>query len=93
MERPEGIMREIPEQMTKVRLLLAQVRRPEPQAGLGPPLHTGAIGYFDKISRLFSWLMRTMWVSILTAVLMVSSWVWELKRWVQSSRRIQPTVQ
>jgi TRAP transporter TAXI family solute receptor len=36
MERRQEMMEEIPARMTEVRLLLVQVRRPEPQAGLGP---------------------------------------------------------
>ncbi len=41
-------MEEIPARMTEVRLLLVQVRRPEPQAGLGPALHPGALSFYDK---------------------------------------------
>jgi TRAP transporter TAXI family solute receptor len=87
MERREEIMQEIPEQMTEVRLLLAQVRRPEPQAGLGPPLHAGAAGYYDKDKPSFLLAHADYVGLILTVVLMLSSWVWELKRWVQKQQK------
>jgi uncharacterized protein len=47
-ERRQEIMQEIPASMTEVRLLLAQVRRPEVEAGLGLPLHPGAISFYDR---------------------------------------------
>jgi TRAP transporter TAXI family solute receptor len=59
LDRREEVMREIPATMAEVRLLLVQVRRPDPQAGLGPPLHPGAISFYDKDVPRFWWLMRT----------------------------------
>jgi TRAP transporter TAXI family solute receptor len=48
MERRQEIMDEIPAKMTEVRLLLVQTRRPQPQSGLGPALHPGALSFYDK---------------------------------------------
>ena len=87
MERREEIMQEIPEQMTEVRLLLAQVRRPEPQAGLGPPLHAGALSYYDKDKPSFLLAHADYVGLILTVVLMAGSWIWELKRWMQRQQK------
>jgi hypothetical protein len=63
MEQREEIVQEIPEQMTEVRSLLAQVRRPEPQAGLGPPLHPGLSVTMTGISRLSCRRTPIMWAS------------------------------
>jgi len=87
MERREEIMREIPAQMTEVQLLLAQVRRPAVQAGLGPPLHAGASAFYDKDKPSFL-LAHADYVGLmLTVVLMAASWIWELKRWIESKQK------
>jgi hypothetical protein len=87
MEHRQEIMQEIPETMTGVRLLLAQVRRPEAQAGLGPALHPGAISYYDKDKPSFLLAHADYVGLILTVVLMAASWIWELKRWMQSQQK------
>jgi uncharacterized protein len=87
LERRQEIMEEIPAQMTEVRLLLAQVRRPEEQAGLGPPLHAGAASFFDKDKPSFLQANADFVGLILTLVLMAASWIWELKRWVQNRQK------
>src|SRR5271170_1672802 len=48
IERRQEMMQEIPASMAEVRLLMAQVRRPESQAGIGPALHPGALSFYDK---------------------------------------------
>ncbi len=87
MERRQGIMEEIPQQMAEVRLLLAQVRRPEVQSGLGPPLHVGAASYYDKDKPSFLQANADYVGLILTVALMAASWIWELKRWMQSQQK------
>lgn len=87
MERREEIMQEIPAQMTEVRLLLAQVRRPEVQTALGPPLHAGAISFYNKDKPSFLLAHADYVGLILTVVLMAASWIWELKRWIQGQQK------
>ena len=87
MERRQEVMQEIPAQMTEVRLLLAQVRRPEGQAGFAPPLHPGAISFYDKDKPSFP-LAHADYVGLmLTVALMAGSWIWELKRWMQRQQK------
>lgn len=87
MDRRQEMMQEIPAQMTEVRLLLVQVRRPEPQVGLGPPLHPGAISFYDKDRPSFL-LAHADYVGLmLTVGLMAGSWIWELKRWMQRQQK------
>jgi uncharacterized protein len=87
MERRQEMMQEIPAQMTEVRLLLVQVRRPELQSGLGPPLHPGAISFYDKDKPSFLLAHADYVGLILTVGLMAGSWIWELKRWMQRRQK------
>ena len=87
MERRQEMMEEIPAGLTEVRLLLVQVRRPEPQAGLGPALHPGALSFYDKDKPSFL-LAHADYVGLfITVGLMAGSWLWELKRWMQRKQK------
>jgi uncharacterized protein len=89
IERRQEIMQEIPASMTEVRLLVVQARRPQPQLGLGPPLHPGALGFYDKDKPSFLLAHPDYVGLILTVGLMVGSWIWELKRWMQRQQKNQ----
>ena len=89
IERRQEIMQEIPASMTEVRLLLVQARRPQPQAGLGPPLHPGALSFYDKDKPSFLLAHADYVGLILTVGLMAGSWIWELKRWMQRQQKNQ----
>jgi uncharacterized protein len=86
-ERRREIMDEIPAKMTEVRLLLVQTRRPQPQSGLGPALHPGALSYYDKDKPSFLLAHADYVGLILTVGLMAGSWIWELKRWMQRQQK------
>jgi uncharacterized protein len=87
LERRQEMMQEIPANMTEVRLLLVQVRRPDSGTGLGPPLHPGAISFYDKDKPTFL-LAHADYVGLmLTVGLMAGSWIWELKRWMQRKQK------
>jgi uncharacterized protein len=85
--RRQEIMQEIPSNMTEVRLLLVQTRRPEPQSGLGPSLHPGAQSFYDKDKPSFLLAHSDFLGLILTVGLMAGSWIWELKRWMQRQQK------
>jgi hypothetical protein len=87
IERRQEIMDEIPAKMTEVRLLLVQTRRPQPQSGLGPALHPGALSYYDKDKPSFLLAHADYVGLILTVGLMAGSWIWELKRWMQREQK------
>jgi uncharacterized protein len=87
LDRRQEMMQEIPSSMTGVRLLLAQVHRPEPQTGLGPALHPGALSFYEKDKPSFL-LAHADYVGLfLTVGIMLGSWVWELKRWMQQQQK------
>src|ERR1700733_6225005 len=87
IERRQEMSHEIPAGMTEVRLLLVQVRRPEPQAGLGPALHPGALSFYDKDKPSFLLAHADYVGLVLTVGLMAGSWIWELKRWMQRKQK------
>lgn len=87
LDRRQEIMQEIPERLIEVRLLLAQVRRPEPSLGLGPPLHSGAASFYDKDKPSFLLAHADYEGLMLTVVIMVGSWIWELRRWMESQQK------
>jgi len=87
IERRQEIMEEIPARMTEVRLLLVQTRRPQPQSGLGPALHPGALSFYDKDKPSFLLAHADYVGLILTVGLMAGSWIWELKRWMQRQQK------
>jgi TRAP transporter TAXI family solute receptor len=87
IERRQEIMEEIPAKMTEVRLLLVQTRRPQPQSGLGPALHPGALSFYDKDKPSFLLAHADYVGLILTVGLMAGSWIWELKRWMQRQQK------
>jgi uncharacterized protein len=87
MERRQELMAEIPAQMTAVRLLLAQTRRPESQQGLGPALHPGASSFYDKDKPSFLLAHADYIGLMLTVALMVGSWIWQLRLWIERSQK------
>ena len=89
MERRQEIMQQIPPAMTEVRLLVLQARRPQAQSGLAPPLHPGALGFYDKDRPSFLLAHPDYVGLIITVGLMAGSWLWELKRWIQRRQKNQ----
>jgi hypothetical protein len=87
MERRQEIMQEIPAHLNDVRLLLAQVRQPELQAGFGPALHPGAAAFYNKDKPSFLVAHADYIGLILTVALMVASWIWELNRWMHRQQK------
>src|SRR5580704_870174 len=87
IERRQEIMEEIPAKMTEVRLLLVQTRTPQPQSGLGPALHPGALSFYDQDKPSFLLAHADYVGLILTVGLMAGSWIWELKRWMQRQQK------
>jgi uncharacterized protein len=75
LERRQEMMEEIPASMTEVRLLLVHTRRPEPQSGLGPPLHPGALDFYNRDNPSFLLAHADYVGLILTVGLMAGSWI------------------
>jgi TRAP transporter TAXI family solute receptor len=83
----EEIAREIPDQTAEVRLLLAQVHRPLVQSQLGPTLHPGAVKFYEKDKPSFILAHADYMGLMLTVLVMVGSWILELKAWLQRRQK------
>jgi uncharacterized protein len=89
MDRRQEIMDAVPKGMTEVGLLALKARRPQPQSGLGPAIHPGALSFYDKDRPSFFQAHADYVGLMITIGLMAGSWVWELKRFIQRKQKIQ----
>jgi len=87
LERRHELIKEIPNDMPEVRALLAQMRRPEQQTGLGPPLHPGALDFYNRNKPSFVAANADYIGLVVTLVVMVGSWIWELKKWMEQRQK------
>jgi uncharacterized protein len=81
------IAREIPAAIADVGLLLAQVRRPEVQSQLGPAIHPGALKFYEKDKPSFILAHADYMGLMFTVLVMVSSWIWELRAWLERQQK------
>jgi TRAP transporter TAXI family solute receptor len=86
--RPE-IAHEIPDALSDVRPLLAGVKHPETQTGLGAPVHDGAQAYYDKDKPSFIQEHADFVALIVTVIVLLGSWVWEAKGWIERRQKNQ----
>ena len=87
LDRRQEMMQEIPANLAEVRLLLVQVHRPDLQSGLSPALHAGALSFYDKDKPSFLMAHPDYVGLFITVGLMLGSWMWELKRWIQRQQK------
>jgi uncharacterized protein len=83
----QEIAQEIPDHDAEVRLLLAQARRPEVQAQLGPALHPGALKFYEKDKPSFLQAHADFIGVLLTVLAMVTSWIWQIRAWLQRRQK------
>ena len=87
MEGRQELSFAIPDDRAEVRALLAGVKPPDMPVGLGPPVHAGAQQYYDKDKPAFVEEYADFVALILTIVLLVGSWGWELRHWVRGGQK------
>lgn len=87
VERRQELAQAIPEDFALARPLLAHISPPEPDRGLAPALHAGAQEYYDKDKPSFLQENADFVALILTVTLLVGSWTWELKRWMERNQK------
>src|SRR6201996_9631181 len=92
IERRQELIRGVPANMTEVRLLLVQTRRPEQQSTIGSAPHPGALSFYDKDKPSFLLAHADYVGLIMTVGLMAGSWIWELKRWMQKQQKDQADI-
>lgn len=72
---------------SEVRPLLASVRAPDNQTGLGAAVHEGAKDFYDRDKPSFITEHADFFGLILTLLLLVGSWLWELKRYIERRQK------
>lgn len=80
MEGRQQLANAIPDEHAEVRALLAGLKRPDAQFGIGAPIHAGAQQYYDKDKPAFVEEYADFVALVLTVVLLLGSWAWELRR-------------
>lgn len=87
LEQRQEIAQEIPDQVSVVRLLVAQIRRFDTHSDFGPGLHRGAAGYYDKDKPSFLKANADYIGLMLSVVVMIGSWIWQLKSWITRQQK------
>jgi hypothetical protein len=83
----QEVAREISSENAAVRLLLAQVRRPDVQAQLGPAIHPGALKFYEKDKPSFILAHADYIGLMITIMVMIGSWILELRAWLRSRQK------
>ena len=83
-EHRQEIANAIPDRWAEVRPLVAGIVRPGAEA---PPLHPGALAYYDR-NKPSSFRKNSDYFTFsLTLSLLAGSWIWELKSWAEARRK------
>lgn len=86
-ENRQDIAEKIPEDFSDVKPLVAQIKQPKTTGGTGIPIHPGAIAYYERDKPSFIQEYADYVGLILTVVLMLGSWLWEMKSWFEQRRK------
>lgn len=87
MELRQEIAHAIPDDFAEVRPLLAGVKEPETRTGLGAALHDGAQLHYDRDKPSFINAHADFFALILTVIVLLGSWIWEVKRWIERRQK------
>jgi len=87
IEERQELADAIPGDRPEVRSLLAGVKPPDTPRGLGPPVHDGAQAYYDRDKPAFVEEYADFVALSLTVLLLLGSWMWELRRWVVQGQK------
>lgn len=67
--------------------LVVGIHDPRQAGGLDVPIHAGALNYYDRNTPSFVQQNADLLGLLLTLALLLGSWVWELKNWVERSKK------
>jgi uncharacterized protein len=86
-ENRRDLQAAIPAAVSNATPLVSSIRRPEATGGTGIPIHPGALAYYDRDEPTFLQKNADYVALILTVILLLGSWLWELKRWMERRRK------
>jgi uncharacterized protein len=86
-EHRRELMAAIPDGHPEISPLVASIAQPSVTGGTGMPLHPGAADYYNRNNPSFIQENADYVGLLLTLVLLLGSWGWELKNWLEHSRK------
>ncbi|ARV59729.1 TRAP ABC transporter substrate-binding protein [Nostocales cyanobacterium HT-58-2] len=87
-EHRQEIANAISNQHPEVKPLIASIDRPSDTGGTGlPPIHSGAVAFYERDKPSFIQENADYLALILTVILLIFSWVRQLKVWMESSKK------
>jgi hypothetical protein len=85
-ENRQAIAEAIPEDHEDVKPLVASITRPT-ISGNNAPLHPGALAHYERDEPSFIQEYADFVGLLLTVGLLLGSWIWEIKRWVERRKK------
>ncbi|KAF3886159.1 MULTISPECIES: TAXI family TRAP transporter solute-binding subunit [Nostocales] len=87
-ENRQAIADAVSQEHPEVKPLIANIKDPRESASTGlPPLHPGALAFYDRNQPSFVQENADYLALILTIFLLVLSWIRQIKSWMESSRK------
>ena len=86
-EHRQEIANAISQKHSEVKPLIASIDRPSDTAGSIPPIHPGAVAFYERDKPSFVQENADYLALILTVILLIGSWIRQLKIWMESSRK------
>lgn len=86
-ENRQAIAKAIPEDHADVRPLVASITRPPRSGNNNAPIHPGALAYYERDKPSFIQENADYMGLLLTVGLLLGSWSWEFKRWIERRKK------
>ncbi len=83
----QEIANKIPAEFADVSPLVFLISKPTTTGGTGIPIHPGAITYFERDKPSFVQEYADAFGVLLTLILLVGSWLWQLKTWLNKRNK------
>ncbi|AFZ17043.1 TAXI family TRAP transporter solute-binding subunit [Allocoleopsis franciscana] len=86
-EHRQEIADAIPKEFDEVKPLVAGISSPSTTGGTGIPTHLGAIAFYERDKPSFIQENADYVGLILTIALLLGSWIWQLKSWIEQGKK------
>lgn len=86
-ERRQQIADAIPQELSKVKPLVASISRPTSTGSVSIPIHPGSIAFYERDKPSFIQENADYLGLLLTIILLIWSWLWQLKSWIEQNQK------
>ncbi|MBD2605091.1 TAXI family TRAP transporter solute-binding subunit [Scytonema hofmannii FACHB-248] len=86
-EHRQEIANTVSKEHPEVKPLIASIDRPSNTSGSIPPIHPGAVAFYERDKPSFVQEHADYLALILTVIVVIVSWIRQLKIWIESSRK------